>query len=86
MAVATEAEVVDTVVEEEEDTVEDTVEDMEEAEEEVTVVVVSRCFYPRPTLIKAGGDRMGNLGAGLHNIDWATQQLTKFEKKSVSRY
>ncbi|RSH95127.1 ATP-dependent RNA helicase dbp2 [Saitozyma podzolica] len=27
-----------------------------------------------------GGDRMSGLGAGLHNIDWGHQQLTKFEK------
>lgn len=30
-----------------------------------------------------GGDRMGNLGQGLHNIDWQNQSLAKFEKKSV---
>lgn len=36
----------------------------------------------------AGGDRMSNLGAGLGNIDWNSQQLSKFEKKyvSVARY
>lgn len=28
-----------------------------------------------------GGDRMGNLGQGLHNIDWQNQSLAKFEKK-----
>lgn len=28
-----------------------------------------------------GGDRMSNLGAGLGNIDWGKQSLTKFEKK-----
>ncbi|AAW43961.1 p68-like protein, putative [Cryptococcus deneoformans JEC21] len=27
-----------------------------------------------------GGDRMGNLGQGLHNIDWQNQSLAKFEK------
>lgn len=33
----------------------------------------------------SGGDRMSNLGAGLGNIDWGQQQLTKFEKKYVPR-
>jgi hypothetical protein len=28
-----------------------------------------------------GGDRMSGLGAGLNNIDWSRQQLSKFEKK-----
>lgn len=28
-----------------------------------------------------GGDRMGNLGQGLQNIDWQNQSLAKFEKK-----
>lgn len=28
-----------------------------------------------------GGDRMSNLGAGLGNIDWNSQALSKFEKK-----
>ncbi|WVF65366.1 ATP-dependent RNA helicase DBP2-A [Kwoniella sp. CBS 6097] len=27
-----------------------------------------------------GGDRMNNLGQGLHNVDWNSQTLTKFEK------
>lgn len=38
---------------------------------------------PKPSLNMADtpGDRMGNLGAGLQDINWSNTQLTKFEKK-----
>lgn len=53
------------------------------AAEEATVVVrlfgFRSCDHALTTL--PGGDRMSGLGAGLGNIDWAKQQLTKFEKK-----
>ena len=37
-------------------------------------------FHPRASMLNSGGDRMSALGAGLQNIDWNTQALTKFEK------